>query len=115
MLWACSKSIFMSVRDLRERCHGQPARIAGLVVGLQRPGSASGATFLTLEDEFGMVNVVASRILAERQRRELVASQLLHADGTIETRDGVLHVEVGGLQDISELLQGLDTRSSDFH
>ena len=105
----------MSSRDLKERRHGQPARIAGLVVGRQRPGTASGVTFVTLEDEFGMVNVVVWRTLAERQRRELVASQLMRVDGTIETRDGVLHVVAGRLQDISELLKGLDTRSRDFH
>ncbi|WP_376786084.1 error-prone DNA polymerase [Pseudomonas oryzihabitans] len=105
----------MSSRDLKERRHGQPARIAGLVVGRQRPGTASGVTFVTLEDEFGMVNVVVWRTLAEHQRRELVASQLMRVDGTIETRDGVLHVVAGRLQDISELLKGLDTRSRDFH
>jgi len=105
----------MSSRDLKARRHGQPARIAGLVVGRQRPGTASGVTFVTLEDEFGMVNVVVWRTLAERQRRELVASQLMRVDGTIETRDGVLHVVAGRLKDISELLQGLDTRSRDFH
>ena len=104
----------MSSHELKERRHGQPARVAGLVVGRQRPGTASGVTFVTLEDEFGMVNVVVWRTLAERQRRELVASQLMRVDGTIETRDGVLHVVAGRLKDISELLQGLDTRSRDF-
>ncbi|AXA68953.1 error-prone DNA polymerase [Pseudomonas oryzihabitans] len=105
----------MSSLELKERRHGQPARIAGLVVGRQRPGTASGVTFVTLEDEYGMVNVVVWRTLAERQRRELVASRLLRVDGTIETRDGVLHVVAGRLEDVSELLQGLDTRSRDFH
>ena len=104
----------MSSLEMKERRHGQPARVAGLVVGRQRPGTASGVTFVTLEDEFGMVNVVVWRTLAERQRRELVASQLLRVDGTVETRDGVLHVVAGRLEDISELLQGLDTRSRDF-
>jgi error-prone DNA polymerase len=105
----------MSSLELKERRHGQPARVAGLVVGRQRPGTASGVTFVTLEDEYGMVNVVVWRTLAERQRRELVASHLLRVDGTVETRDGVLHIVAGRLEDISELLQGLDTRSRDFH
>lgn len=105
----------MSSRDLKERRHGQPARIAGLVVGRQRPGTASGVTFVTLEDEFGMVNVVVWRTLAERQRRELVASQLMRVDGTIETRDGVLHVVAGRLEDISDLLDNLEIKSRDFH
>ena len=104
----------MSSKELKERRHGQPARIAGLVVGRQRPGTASGVTFVTLEDKYGMVNVVVWRTLAERQRRELVASQLLRVDGTVETRDGVLHVVAGRLEDVSRLLQGLNTRSRDF-
>ncbi|KUM43370.1 hypothetical protein AR540_24145 [Pseudomonas sp. EpS/L25] len=78
----------MSSLELKERRHGQPARIAGLVVGRQRPGTASGVTFVTLEDEYGMVNVVVWRTLAERQRRELVASKLLRVDGTMETAMG---------------------------
>jgi len=61
-----------------------------------------------------MINVVVRRDLAERQRRELVASQLLRVDGTLENREGVMHVVAGRLVDISELLQGLDVRSRDF-
>ena len=52
----------MISRDLKERRHGQPARIVGLVVGRQRPGTASGVTFVTLEDESGMINVVVWRM-----------------------------------------------------
>lgn len=59
----------MSSHVLREQRHGQPVRVAGLVVGRQRPGTASGVTFVTLEDEYGIVNVVVWRTLAERQRR----------------------------------------------
>lgn len=85
------------------------------MVGRQRPGTASAVTFVTPEDDFGMANVVVWRALAERQRRELVASQLLRVDGTVETHDGVLHVVAGRLDAISELLMGLDTRSRDLH
>src|SRR5690606_39220482 len=49
-------------------------KVAGLVTGRQRPGTASGVTFVTLEDEHGMINVVVWRTLAERQRKELVHS-----------------------------------------
>ena len=52
-------------------------RVAGLVIGRQRPQTASGVIFVTLEDEFGMINVVVWHDLAERQRRVLVQSQLL--------------------------------------
>ncbi|WP_218186945.1 MULTISPECIES: error-prone DNA polymerase [unclassified Pseudomonas] len=101
-------------RELAERYHGQLSRIAGLVVGRQRPGTASGVTFVTLEDEYGMVNVVVWRDLAEQQRRELLQSRLLRIDGTVERKEGVLHLIAGRLTDLSELLDGLDTRSRDF-
>jgi len=87
----------MSLQELKERRHGQPARVAGLAVGRQQPGTASGVTFETLEVEYGMVNVVVWRTLAKRQRQELVASQLLRVDGTVETRAGVPHVAAGRL------------------
>jgi len=71
-------------------------------------------TSVTLKDEFGMVNVVVWRTLAERQRRELVTSHLLRVDGTGKTRDDVPHIVAGRVENISELLQGQDTRSRDF-
>jgi len=95
--------------------HGDAIAVAGLVVGRQRPQTASGVTFVTLEDEFGMVNVVVWRELAERQRRALVGSQLLKVSGRLEQENGVRHLIARRLEDISVLLQGLDVRSRDFH
>nr|WP_269216617.1 OB-fold nucleic acid binding domain-containing protein [Pseudomonas sp. PLB05] len=87
-----------------------------MVVDRQRPGIASGVTFVTLEDEYGMVKVVVWAAFAEPQRRELVASQLLRVDGTMETCNGVLARRSRPTWGyISELLQGLDTRGRDFH
>ncbi|WP_236176893.1 error-prone DNA polymerase [Pseudomonas qingdaonensis] len=94
--------------------HGDAVSVAGLVTGRQRPGTASGVTFVTLEDEFGMVNVVVWRELAERQRRVLVGSQLLRVMGTLECADGVRHLIAKRLEDLSPLLHGLDVRSRDF-
>lgn len=73
-----------SSRELLTVEHGRHVSIAGLVTGRQRPGTASGVTFVTLEDEFGNINVVVWRDLAERQRQVLVASQLLKVDGRWE-------------------------------
>jgi len=95
--------------------HGDNIAVAGLVVGRQRPQTASGVTFVTLEDEYGMVNVVVWRDLAERQRRALVGSQLLKVSGRLEQENGVRHLIARRLEDISPLLQGLDVRSRDFH
>lgn len=95
--------------------HGDTIAVAGIVVGRQRPQTASGVTFVTLEDEHGMVNVVVWRDLAERQRRALVGSKLLKVSGRLEQESGVRHLIARRLEDISPLLQGLDVRSRDFH
>ncbi|NUT77123.1 error-prone DNA polymerase [Pseudomonas sp. C1C7] len=104
-----------SSRELLEVEHGRPVSIAGLVTGRQRPGTASGVTFVTLEDEFGNVNVVVWRDLADRQRRVLVGSQLLKVDGRWEKEGEVRHLIAGRLSDLSSLLDGITVRSRDFH
>lgn len=104
-----------SSRELQAVEHGRPVSIAGLVIGRQRPQTASGVIFVTLEDEFGLVNVVVWHDLAERQRRILVQSQMLRIDGHLETVDGVRHVIAGRLTDMTTMLTGLDIRSRDFH
>ena len=63
----------LSSAELRAAPHGSIVRTAGLVITRQRPGSASGVTFVTLEDEFGYINLIVWRDVAERQRRPLVA------------------------------------------
>ena len=105
----------LSSRDLLQLEPDSPVVVAGLVVGRQRPGTATGVTFVTLEDEFGMINVVVWRDLAERQRQALVGSQLLLVKGQFEARDGVRHVIARQLHDLTELLTGLTIRSRDFH
>ena len=106
---------FRSSKDLLSLEHERTLSVAGIVIGRQRPGTASGVTFVTLEDEFGMVNVVVWRDLAERQRKVLVGSQLLQVFGKFESRDGVRHVIAQRLYDLTPLLSGLDVRSRDFH
>ena len=93
----------------------RPVRAAGLVIGRQRPQTASGLTFVTLEDEDGQVNVIVRLALAERQRRAFLESRLLLVDGLLESVDGVQHLIAERLQDLSPLLGNLDSRSRDFH
>jgi error-prone DNA polymerase len=93
----------------------RPVRTAGLVIGRQRPQTASGLTFVTLEDEDGQVNVIVRLALAERQRRAFLESRLLLVDGMLESVDGVQHLIAERLQDLSSLLGELDSRSRDFH
>ncbi|QXH33900.1 error-prone DNA polymerase [Pseudomonas muyukensis] len=104
-----------SCHELAGVAHGDSVAVAGIVVGRQRPQTASGVTFVTLEDEHGMVNVVVWRDLAERQRRALVGAQLLKVSGRLEQEKGVRHLIARRLEDISPLLHGLDVRSRDFH
>ncbi|MBE7374544.1 error-prone DNA polymerase [Pseudomonas lopnurensis] len=103
-----------SSRELAELEHRRPVSVAGLVIGRQRPQTASGVIFVTLEDEFGMINVVVRHDLAERQHRVLVQSQMLRIDGHLEAADGVRHLIAGRLTDLTPLLTGLDVRSRDF-
>ncbi|WP_218585578.1 error-prone DNA polymerase [Pseudomonas sp. Marseille-P9899] len=104
-----------SSQGLEGVAHGDVISVAGLVVGRQRPQTASGVTFVTLEDEFGMLNVVVWRDLAERQRRVLVGAQLMRVMGKLEVADGVRHLIARRMEDLSPLLHGLDVRSRDFH
>ncbi len=106
---------FATAADLRNTPHGRPVRVAGIVTGRQRPGTASGTTFVTLEDETGSVNVVVWRDVGERQRRELLGARLLGVHGMLERDGEVVHLIAGRLTDHSELLGGLLTPSRDFH
>ena len=105
----------LTAAELKALPHGRLARVTGLVTGRQRPGTASGVTFVTLEDETGMVNVIVWRDLAERQRKELLRSSLLTVYGTLEREGEVVHLIAGRLRDQSSLLGNLLTRSRDFH
>jgi error-prone DNA polymerase len=72
-------------------------------------------TFLTLEDETGSINVVVWRDLAERQRRQLLGSQLLAVYGVLEKQGEVTHLIAGYLKDLTPMLGDLVTQSRDFH
>jgi error-prone DNA polymerase len=101
--------------DLVQMAHGQWARTAGLVLVRQRPGSASGVTFVTLEDETGQVNLVVWKNIAERFRRALVESALLEVQGTLQREGEVLHLVARRLIDRTALTGRLNVASRDFH
>ena len=104
-----------TAEEAQQARHGQLIRVAGLVTCRQRPETASGVTFVTIQDETGYVNVVVWSSLAERQRRELLGARLMGVHGTIERKGEVVHLIAGKLVDHSELLGALATRSRDFH
>ncbi len=105
----------ISAQALRARAHGSRVRAAGLVTCRQRPDTASGVVFVTLEDETGTVNVVVWRDLVERQRRELLGARLLGVEGVIERDGDVVHLVARRLSDHSRLLGELLAPSRDFH
>jgi error-prone DNA polymerase len=104
-----------TARAVAELLSGDRVRTAGLVITRQRPSSASGVTFVTLEDETGYLNLVVWERLAERARRPLLGARLLGVVGVVQKESGVLHVIAEELVDHSELLGKLETRSRDFH
>jgi error-prone DNA polymerase len=100
---------------LKSRPHGSRVQIAGLVTCRQRPDTASGVIFVTLEDETGCSNIVVWSALAERQRAELLGSRLLGVRGTIERDGEVVHVIAQRLSDHSALIGSLDAPARNFH
>jgi error-prone DNA polymerase len=95
--------------------NGARVRTAGIVLMRQRPATASGVTFLTLEDESGQVNVIVWERVGREQRRALIESRLLEVHGELQHQDGVTHLIAHRLIDRSRLLGELVTRSRDFH
>jgi error-prone DNA polymerase len=108
-----------SAHEVAQARDRQLVRACGIVTCRQRPATASGVTFVTLEDETGCVNVVVWRAVAERFRRELLGATLLTVYGHLERLDtsgsAVLHVIAGRLVDHSGMLGGLTVDSRDFH
>ena len=104
-----------TAEEIRRLPSGHSVIAAGLVTGRQRPGTASGVVFVTLEDETGWVNVIVWKDLSDRQRKELLASRLLCVQGNIEREGEVVHLLAKKLVDYSYMLGRLTARSRDFH
>ncbi|MGJ4802420.1 error-prone DNA polymerase [Luteimonas sp. SDU82] len=101
-------------RQLLELPHGRGAFAAGIVTQRQRPGTAKGTVFVTIEDEHGMVNVVVWPHLALRRRKALLGARLLGVRGRWEQVDGVRHLIARDLQDLTPMLGQVHTSSRDF-
>jgi error-prone DNA polymerase len=101
--------------ELAQAANGTTVRTAGIVIMRQRPATASGVTFVTLEDESGQINVIVWEQVGRTQRRALLDSSLLEVHGVLQQQDGVTHLIARRLIDRSRLLGELLTRSRDFH
>jgi error-prone DNA polymerase len=99
--------------ELKDLRHGQFVRVAGCVIARQRPGTAHGFIFISMEDESGLTNVIVTPDLYERDRLVVTKSKFILAEGPLQNQDGVIHVKAVRLQSFSNV--GLEVSSHDFH
>ncbi len=103
-----------SAADLSTARHGQHIRVAGLVILRQRPGTAKGITFVTLEDETGIANLVLRQTIWEQFYLIARRSAAWIAHGKLERKEQVIHVVVNRLEDLSRCLGDVAIKSRDF-
>jgi len=100
--------------ELARLRHGKLVRVAGLVLVRQRPGTARGITFVTLEDESGTANLVVRPPIWERYHRAASTASALLAHGRLERQGAVIHVLTNKLEDLHQVSARLASRSRDF-
>jgi len=100
--------------ELPQQTNGRRVSAAGLVTHRQRPGTASGVVFLSLEDETGIINVVVWPKLLERYRREVLGARILRVAGKLQNVEGVCHLVAERVDSLDPWLAELDSRSRDF-
>jgi error-prone DNA polymerase len=100
--------------SLAQMHNGARVKVAGIVTSRQRPQTASGVTFVTLEDETGFLNLVVWPAISARQPRMVREARLLGVAGTLQISEGVVHVIAGELVDLSPWLAQMSLRSRDF-
>ncbi|MBB2160666.1 error-prone DNA polymerase [Gluconacetobacter sacchari] len=103
---------FFSCREAHEARDGRRLDAAGLVLVRQRPGSAEGVVFLTLEDESGVLNVIIWKDIFEKYRRVVLAGQMLGIKGRLQKEGEVVHLVALEITDLSALLADVGNRDS---
>jgi error-prone DNA polymerase len=98
---------FVCACDLRERKFRSMVQVAGVVLIRQRPGSAKGVCFITLEDETGVVNLVVWPDLKEKQRKVVMGARLMEVRGRVEYDEEVIHVIAHHMTDATHMLSRL--------
>ncbi len=104
----------LSAADLAEHKHGELVRTAGLVLLRQRPSTAKGITFVTLEDETGVINLVLHAAVWQRHREVARAAKVWLVDGRLEKKEQIVHVVAARLVDLTSNLRDIAQRSRDF-
>ena len=104
----------VSAAELAMVPNGRPVRVAGIVLVRQRPSTAKGITFVTLEDETGQVNLIIRMDVWKKFRAAAHKSTLLLAAGRVQHAHGVIHVLAARLENLSQRLQGLEAAARNF-
>ena len=100
-------------RDLKSIPHGRLTRIAGCVIARQRPGTAKGFVFLSLEDETGISNAIITPDVYEQHRVLVTQSKFLMVEGILQNQDNVISVKAKRIRELS--VTAAETQSHDFH
>lgn len=103
----------LSADELMQRRSNQPARIVGCVIARQRPGTAKGFVFLSLEDETGIANIILAPDVFEQNRIVVTRNRFLLIEGPLQNQDGVVHVKAQRIVPLD--ITSADIRSHDFH
>jgi len=103
----------LSATELENLGSNRAVRIAGCVIARQRPGTAKGFVFLSLEDETGIANVIITPDIFEQNRLVVTRSRFLEIQGKLQNQDGVIHVKAQRIVPME--ITGADIRSHDFH
>jgi error-prone DNA polymerase len=104
---------YLCADELSQRDNNTSVRIAGCVIARQRPGTAKGFVFLSMEDETGIANVIITPDLFERERVTITRTRFLDIEGTLQIQNGVIHVKARRVSPID--ITTADVRSHDFH
>lgn len=107
------RSNILSALELRTRHDGDYVRVAGCIIARQRPGTAKGFIFISMEDETGIANVIVTPDLYERDRLVVTRSRFLLVEGPLQNQDNVIHIKATRLTPLSD--RALEVRSHDFH
>jgi error-prone DNA polymerase len=107
------KQHFRTALELQTLRSGTPVRIAGSVVVRQRPGTAKGFVFLSMEDETGIANVIITPQLFQQNRTVIVHNQFLLIEGTLQNQDNVISVKAVSIKPLN--VSKAEITSHDFH
>ena len=99
--------------ELGQLSSGRTVRAAGAVIARQRPGTAKGFVFLSLEDETGVANAIVNPDLFQQNRLLFSTAQFLLVEGTLQNQDGVISIKAGRVSPLK--ISHVKTASHDFH